>query len=111
MSGGPPEPEERAAARRAVLLAELREHDRRSAAGPAAAWWSARRVEVTADGVQRGDLITVGGAPLRVVDARELQGGRKRLEFENGNVYVLQPRTSLTVVREQGGGEPAGVRT
>lgn len=33
---------------------------------------------------------------------RELQGSRKRLEFENGNVYVLQPWVSITVVREGG---------
>ncbi|QIK06147.1 hypothetical protein G7Z12_09035 [Streptomyces sp. ID38640] len=59
---------------------------------------------MTADGIQCGDVVAVGGIPHRVVDVRELQGRRKRLEFENGNVYVLQPWVSLTVVREGGGG-------
>ncbi|MFD7627416.1 hypothetical protein ACFV7Q_15495 [Streptomyces sp. NPDC059851] len=106
MTGGSPDPEQRAAARREVLLARLREHNQRSAAGPAATWRSAQRLEVTADGVRRGDLIAVGGTPHRVADVREPRRGRMRLEFENGSVYVLQPWAYLTVVREQGGGEP-----
>ncbi len=90
--------------RREELLARLREHNQRSSVRAAATRRAAQSLEVTADGIQRGDVVAVGGIPHRVVDVRELRGRRKRLEFENGNVYLLQPWVSITVVREGWGG-------
>ncbi len=59
-----------------------------------------RRIEVTGDGVRRGDVVEVGGLLHRVRDVLELRGRRKRLEFEDGNVYVLGPSVPITVARE-----------
>ncbi|EST23167.1 hypothetical protein N566_25985 [Streptomycetaceae bacterium MP113-05] len=58
-----------------------------------------RKVEVTGDGVRRGDVVEVGGLLHRVRDVRELRGRRKRLEFEDGNAYVLGPCIVITVAR------------
>jgi hypothetical protein len=58
-----------------------------------------RKVEVTGDGVRRGDVVEVGGLLHRVRDVRELRGRRKRLEFEDGNAYVLGPSIVITVAR------------
>lgn len=61
-------------------------------------------LEVMPDGVRRGDLIAVGGIPHRVRDVRELRGRRKRLEFEDGNVFVLGPWVAITVARDRNAG-------
>ncbi|WP_405683938.1 hypothetical protein [Streptomyces sp. NBC_00057] len=103
MTDRSPDPKQRAAARREELLARLREHNKRSLARADTTRRVAQSLKVTADGIQCGDVLAAGGVPHRVVDVRELQGRRKRLEFENGNVYVLQPWVSITVVRERGG--------
>ncbi|MDX6757949.1 hypothetical protein SIN09_00430 [Streptomyces sp. F8] len=65
-------------------------------------------LEVMPDGVRRGDVIAVGGIPHRVRDVRELRGRRKRLEFEDGNVFVLGPWVAVKVARDRNaGGGPA----
>ncbi|GGZ23685.1 hypothetical protein [Streptomyces avidinii] len=63
-------------------------------------------LEVMPDEVRRGDVIAVGGIPHRVRDVRELRGRRKRLEFEDGNVFVLGPWVAIKVSRDRntGGG-------
>ncbi|MET7615856.1 hypothetical protein [Streptomyces sp. NPDC005408] len=69
-------------------------------------------VSVTADGVRRGDVIAVGGIPHTVCDVREVSGRRKRLEFADGNAYVLGARVAIRVTRARSGGArrvpPAG---
>lgn len=61
-------------------------------------------LEVMPDGVRRGDVIAVGGIPHRVRDVRELRGRRKRLEFEDGNVFVLGPWVAVMVSRDRNAG-------
>ncbi|MEV6163409.1 hypothetical protein AB0L71_16020 [Streptomyces sp. NPDC052052] len=61
----------------------------------------ARNVVVTGDGVRVGDVISVGGTPHTVCDVRGVQPDRKRLEFEDGNVYVLGRSRPVRVVRMQ----------
>ncbi len=60
-----------------------------------------RSVEVLPARVRRGDVIAVGGVPHRVRDVRELRGRRRRLEFEDGNVFVLGPWVTIRVRRER----------
>ena len=54
---------------------------------------------VTGDAVQPGDIITVGGLPHTVIDVRELANHRKRLQFADGNAYVLGPSVPIEVMR------------
>jgi hypothetical protein len=54
---------------------------------------------VTGDAVHRGDVISVGGIAHQVRDIREVHPQRKRLEFEDGNVYVLGVRVTIKVTR------------
>lgn len=54
---------------------------------------------VTGDGVYRGDVIAVGGIPHRVRDVREVYPRRRRLEFEDGNAYILGAAVPIEVIR------------
>ncbi|MFD7548155.1 hypothetical protein ACFV0R_21595 [Streptomyces sp. NPDC059578] len=51
------------------------------------------------DGVPLGDVITIGGNPHTVTNVRRVAGGRKVLEFADGNVYVLGPTLPIQVMR------------
>lgn len=70
---------------------------------------------VTGDGVYRGDVIAVGGIPHRVRDVREVYPRRRRLEFEDGNAYVLGAGVTIEVTRTYVSTHrrllPAGTRT
>lgn len=61
-----------------------------------------RKVEVTGDGVRQGDVLEVGGLLHRVREVCELRGRRRRLQFENGDVYVLGSLLVITVARAYG---------
>ncbi|MCZ2525114.1 hypothetical protein ACFW9F_04050 [Streptomyces sp. NPDC059506] len=50
-------------------------------------------------GVLLGDVITIGGNPHAVTNVRRVAGGRKVLEFADGNVYVLGPSLPIQVMR------------
>ncbi|WP_078518776.1 hypothetical protein [Streptomyces sp. FxanaC1] len=56
-------------------------------------------IEITADSVQRGDVIQIGGHPCRVTDLLQLAGGAKRLRFESGELLTMHSRTRLVAVR------------
>lgn len=60
-------------------------------------------VTVTGDGVLVGDVITVGGIPHVVRDVRGVQPARKRVEFEDGNAYVLGRHHPIEVARPSPG--------
>ncbi|MFF2813172.1 hypothetical protein ACFVT2_39630 [Streptomyces sp. NPDC058000] len=47
--------------------------------------------------VRPRDVVSIGGNPHTVIDTRELAGFRKRLQFADGNAYVLA-RTALIEV-------------
>jgi hypothetical protein len=50
--------------------------------------------------VRIGDIIDVGGNPPRVVDARAmLAASRRRLQFADGNAYLLGGGTRVEVTR------------
>ncbi|KES05340.1 hypothetical protein BU52_20520 [Streptomyces toyocaensis] len=51
------------------------------------------------DGARLGDVITTGGNPHTVTNVRRVAGGRKVLEFADGNVYVLGPALLIQVMR------------
>lgn len=46
-----------------------------------------------------GDVITVGGIPHTVRDVRGVLSARKRLEFEDGNAYVVGRSHPIEVSR------------
>ncbi|GAA1921218.1 hypothetical protein GCM10009716_32250 [Streptomyces sodiiphilus] len=56
-------------------------------------------VTTVGDGVRLGDVITIGGNPHTVTNVRRVAGGRKVLEFADGNVYVLGPSLPIEVMR------------
>ncbi|MEU3184851.1 hypothetical protein ABZ707_11715 [Streptomyces sp. NPDC006923] len=56
-------------------------------------------VEVTADTVQRGDIIQLGGRACRVRDLFQLPKGAKQLVFESGELLTIHTRTRLIAVR------------
>ncbi|MFE7117406.1 hypothetical protein ACFU99_18530 [Streptomyces sp. NPDC057654] len=56
-------------------------------------------VTIAADSVRPRDVVTVGGIPHVVADVRELAGRRKRLEFEDGNAYVVGRSVHIEVTR------------
>lgn len=56
-------------------------------------------VTIAADSVRPRDVITVGGIPHTVADVRELAGRRKRLQFEDGNAYVVGRSRLIEVTR------------
>ncbi|MFD4814659.1 hypothetical protein [Streptomyces sp. NPDC058418] len=56
-------------------------------------------VEVTADTVQRGDIIQLGGRACRVRDLFQLPQGAKQLVFESGELLTIHTRTRLIAVR------------
>ncbi|MGW8378504.1 hypothetical protein [Streptomyces sp. ODS28] len=56
-------------------------------------------VEVVASTVRLGDVITVGGVPMTVLDLVDLPGGAKRLNFGRGHTLSIGPGTRLTVLR------------
>ncbi|MDT9683264.1 hypothetical protein RND61_14460 [Streptomyces sp. TRM76323] len=58
-----------------------------------------RTLEVTGDQVRVGDVITVGGLPHTVSGVRQVRPDRRRLEFEDGNAYVLGRGRAIRVVR------------
>ncbi|MEW2439102.1 hypothetical protein AB0952_34010 [Streptomyces caniferus] len=60
---------------------------------------AAGSIEVTADSVQRGDVIQIGGHSCRVTDLLQLPGGAKRLCFESGELLTMHSRTRLVAVR------------
>lgn len=58
-----------------------------------------RTVTTTGAAVRPGDVISVGGIHHTVDDVRELPRARKRLQFADGNAYVLTRTTSIVVTR------------
>jgi hypothetical protein len=56
-------------------------------------------VEVTANTVQRGDVIQLGGRACRVRDLYQLPKGAKQLVFESGELLTIHTRTRLIAVR------------
>lgn len=60
-------------------------------------------VEITAATVRRGDIIVIGGVPMRIANLRSLPGGAKRVEFAEGLVFTLPARVVLTALRVAGG--------
>lgn len=58
-----------------------------------------RVVTVTGAGVVLRDIITVGGHDHAVVDMRVLPGGRRKLVFDDGNVYVVADAATVQVKR------------
>ncbi|GAA0422908.1 hypothetical protein [Streptomyces luteireticuli] len=68
-------------------------------------------VTVAGDGVRVGDVVSVGGIPHRVKDVRCVFPARARLEFEDGNVYVVGRSHPIEVSRRVpviGQGIPGG---
>ncbi|OIJ95928.1 hypothetical protein [Streptomyces monashensis] len=59
----------------------------------------ASNIEVTANTVQRGDIIQVGGRACRVGNLFQLPNGAKQLFFESGELLTIHTRTRLTAVR------------
>ncbi|MGW8850299.1 hypothetical protein ACWGNE_21295 [Streptomyces xiamenensis] len=57
-----------------------------------------RAVEIAADTVMVGDVVTVGGRQLMVADLVSVPGGR-RLHFASGEVLVLHQHSRLTATR------------
>ncbi|MFB4194358.1 hypothetical protein [Streptomyces carpaticus] len=60
------------------------------------AW--ARTVDITADTVLVGDVLTVGGRQLLVADLVRVPGGR-RLRFASGETLTLHPHSRMTATR------------
>lgn len=59
--------------------------------------WS---VPITADSVQVGDAISVGGRTLIVADLCQLPGGAgKMVRFHSGERLTLHPRSALVATR------------
>ncbi|RSR98176.1 hypothetical protein EF913_29120 [Streptomyces sp. WAC04189] len=58
-------------------------------------------IEVTANTVQRGDVIQLGGHAFRVKDLFQLPQGAKQLILESGELLTIHARTRLVVVRMQ----------
>ncbi|GAA2932461.1 hypothetical protein GCM10020221_30290 [Streptomyces thioluteus] len=56
-------------------------------------------VTVTGDGVRVGDVVAIGGIPHRVRDVRCVLPARTRLEFEDGNAYVVGRSHPIEVSR------------
>ncbi|KNB49645.1 hypothetical protein [Streptomyces caatingaensis] len=56
-------------------------------------------VTVTGDGVRVGDVVAIGGIPHRVRDVRCVLPARTRLEFEDGNAYVVGRSHPIEVAR------------
>ncbi|WP_432092304.1 hypothetical protein [Streptomyces sp. bgisy100] len=56
-------------------------------------------VEVTSVTVQRGDVITIGGLPCRVMDLITLPARAKRLRFTSGETLTMHPNTRLSALR------------
>jgi hypothetical protein len=57
------------------------------------------KATVTGDSVRVGDGVTVGGIPHRVVDVCEVPGNRKRLQFADGNSYVMARHMRIDITR------------
>ncbi|MFB7256003.1 hypothetical protein [Streptomyces nojiriensis] len=51
------------------------------------------------DDVRSGDVIAIGGNLHIVTNVRRVVGGRKVLEFADGNVYVLGSSLPIQVMR------------
>ncbi|WP_326693335.1 MULTISPECIES: hypothetical protein [unclassified Streptomyces] len=60
---------------------------------------SVQALTVTGTSINTGDSINVGGIPLTVIDVRDVAGGRKRIEFCDGNVFVLGRHKTINIVR------------
>ncbi|MFE0686584.1 hypothetical protein ACFV0Z_00455 [Streptomyces xiamenensis] len=58
------------------------------------------QVTINASTVQCGDIITVGGRPLLVIDLTQLRGGMKRMEFFSGEILTIHTETVLTATRQ-----------
>ncbi|MFJ3643341.1 hypothetical protein ACIPRD_26795 [Streptomyces sp. NPDC090108] len=56
-------------------------------------------IEVTANTVQRGDIIQLGGCACRVRDLIQLSQGAKQLIFDSGELLTIHTRTRLVVLR------------
>lgn len=109
---------EEALRRRQELLDKVREANRRSLTGPdcpALHLYRSgmlkpfmRKLQVTGDDVERGDVVEVGELLHRVRHVLDLEGGRRRLEFEDGNAYVLEAGVLITVARAFDAGSMVG---
>ncbi|MEU8621193.1 hypothetical protein [Streptomyces sp. NPDC048623] len=56
-------------------------------------------VTTIGDGVRLGDVVTIGGNLHTVTNVRRVAGGRRVLEFADGNVYVLGAALPIQVMR------------
>lgn len=56
-------------------------------------------VTITAATVRVGDVIVLGGAPLRVLRLSTVPGGHRRLVFFTGEILIIHRRTRLNAVR------------
>lgn len=56
-------------------------------------------IEVDAASIRLGDVISVGGRPMTVMNLISLPRGQKRIEFDGGAVLALGPGESLTAFR------------
>jgi hypothetical protein len=61
-------------------------------------------VEITAETVLVGDVISVGGRPLVVADLVLTTRGGRRLEFATGEALTLHSRSRLNATRTSGRG-------
>lgn len=59
----------------------------------------AASIEITADSVQRGDVIQLGGQPSLVVDLIQLPRGAKRLRFDSGEFMTMHARSRFIALR------------
>lgn len=56
-------------------------------------------VTITGDGIRINDVISVGGIPHAVADMRDVSPNCKRLQFQDGNAYVLPRSMAIEVTR------------
>jgi NMD protein affecting ribosome stability and mRNA decay len=59
-------------------------------------------VSVTATTVMPGDVIQIGGRPLRVTDMVALPHRAKRLRFESGETLTMHVRSHFEAFRQKG---------
>ncbi len=60
---------------------------------------TSRTVRTVGDNVRPGDVIMIGGNPHTVTNVRRVAGGRRLLEFADGNLYVLGATLPVHVTR------------
>ncbi|RKN05245.1 hypothetical protein [Streptomyces radicis] len=58
-----------------------------------------RRIEVEAASIRRGDVLTLGGRPLIVLDHVAVRDGELSISFVSGERLSVNPATSLIALR------------